>query len=254
MVRIYSQEEIEKIAASGGILANVLKSVAKEAKIGVSLKDLDNLAFKLTKEAGADPAFLGYRPRGAEKSYSASICSSLNDVVVHGLPTSYKLKNGDIFKIDFGVKYQGFYSDSAITIAIGKISKEADNLINATKIALDEAICMAQPGNHLGDIGWIIEKIAKKFKVKVIKNLTGHGIGKNLHEEPTIYNFGEKGTGLELKPGMVLAIEPMFSTGTDQIIQKKDESWATRDRSLSAHFEHTIAIRESGSSVLTNYI
>lgn len=251
MTTIYSDKEIEKIAVSGKILAGVFKQIAKKAEIGTSLKDLDNLAFELTKKAGAEPAFFGYRPDGAKKSYNASICASINDVVVHGLPTNYKLKNGDILKLDFGVKYQGFYSDAAMTIGIGKISKEAENLINAAKEALAEAIQIIQPGNRLGDIGWIIEKTAKKFGVKVIKNLTGHGIGKNLHEEPTIYNFGKRGSGIELKSGMVLAIEPMFGIGTEKIIQKPDESWATADGSLSAHFEHTVAIAENGARILT---
>lgn len=248
---IYSSKEIEKIAASAGILASVFEQIVKRAKIGTSLKDLDKLAFELTKKAGAEPAFLGYQSDSAKKPYNASICASLNDVVVHGLPTNYKLKNGDVLKLDFGVKYKGFYSDAAITVGIGAISLEAKNLIEATKIALDKAIKVAKPGNFLGDIGWIIEKTAKKFGVKVIKDLTGHGIGKELHEEPAIYNFGKRGKSIELKLGMVLAIEPMFSIGTEKIIQKPDESWATADNSLSAHFEHTITIAETGNSILT---
>lgn len=239
------------IAASGKILAQVFKAVIKEAKIGVSLKNLDELACKLIKKAGAQPAFLGYRPEGAKYSYNASICASINDVIVHGFPTDYKLKNGDVLKLDFGVKYQDFYSDAAATLGIGAISNQAIQLIKATKEALEEAIKAARVGNRLGDIGFAVSKTAKKYGFKPIKGLTGHGIGKKLHEEPTIYNYGKKGEGIELKPGMVLAIEPMFSVGADEIIQKPDESWATADGSLSAHFEHTVAITEKEPLVLT---
>lgn len=251
MVKIYFKSEIGKIAESGKILAEVLNRIAQEAKIGVSLKYLDGLAFKLIEEAGAEPAFLGYKPDGAGHSYGATICASMNDVIVHGFPGDYKLKNGDILKIDCGVKYKGFYSDSAITIGIGNISKEAEFLIKTTKNALEEAINIAVAGNHLGDIGFAINKIVKKAGFKAIKGLTGHGIGFELHEDPVIYNFGKKGQGLELKSGMVLAIEPMVSMGSENIIQKPDESWATVDGSLSAHFEHTIAITENGVEILT---
>lgn len=251
MIRIYSSSEIKSIAVSGAILAKVFEKTAKEARIGTVLKDLDKLAFRLIRESGAEPAFLNYRPNGALKPYQATICASINDVIVHGLPNDYQLKNGDVLKLDFGVKYQGFYSDAAVTVGIGEISPEAKKIIKATKIALEEAIKIAKSGNFLGDIGWVIEKTAKKFGVKAVKELTGHGIGRELHEDPNIYNFGKKGKGIELKSGMVLAIEPMFAIGTEKIIQKKDESWATADGSLSAHFEHTIAITDKGSEVLT---
>jgi len=250
-VKIKTSSEIKFIAASGAILAEVFKRVIKEVRVGTVLKDLDKLAFKLIGELGAEPAFLNYRPNGALKSYQATICASVNDVIVHGLPNNYQLKNGDVLKLDFGVKYKGFYSDAAITVGIGTISPEAGKLIKAAENALNEAIKIAEPGNFLGDIGWVIEKTAKKFGVKTIKELTGHGIGRELHEDPTIYNFGKRGKGIELKSGMVLAIEPMFAIGTEKIIQKKDESWATADGSLSAHFEHTIAITDEGPEVLT---
>ncbi|MEK7657850.1 MAG: type I methionyl aminopeptidase [Patescibacteria group bacterium] len=250
-IKLKSSREIEIIAVSGKILAQVFKAVIKEAKIGASLKNLDELAYKLIKKAGAQPAFLGYRPEGAKHPYNASICASVNDVIVHGFPTDYKLKDGDVLKLDFGVKYQDFYSDAAATLEIGAISNQAVQLIKATKEALEEAVKAARAGNHLGDIGFVVSKIAKKYGFKPIKGLTGHGIGKELHEEPTIYNYGKKGEGIELKPGMVLAIEPMLSAGADEIIQKPDESWATADGSLSAHFEHTVAITEKEPLVLT---
>lgn len=259
MVKIYSEKEIEIVKKGGEILAKVFKGLQRRIKIGVNLRELDELAHNLTRKLGAEPAFFGYRPDGARYPYPFAICTSLNNIIVHGQPTSYKLKSGDVLKIDFGIKYKGtrrepaewFYSDAAFTVIVGKSDSLKNNLIKATKKALEEAMEIAKPGKTLGDIGWAIEKTAKKFGVKVIKGLTGHGIGQSLHEDPTIYNYGKKGTGLVLKPGMVLAIEPMFAIGTDQIIQNSDESWATKDGSLSAHFEHTIVITDKGSRVLT---
>ncbi len=251
MIKIYSKDEIERLADSGKILAKVFGELKKEIKIGISLKYLNQVAYKLIKEAGAEPAFFGYQPEGAEHPFPYTICASLNEVIVHGRPSDYKLKSGDVLKIDCGVKYKGYYSDSAFTFIIDKVPKEAEKLVKATYLALEEGIKQARAGNRLGDIGWAIEKTAKKFGVGTIKELTGHGIGKNLHEDPVIYNFGKKGQGIELKTGMVLAIEPMFSFGVEKIVQKKDESWATADGSLSAHFEHTVAITEKGPRILT---
>lgn len=253
MINLKSPEEIKKMAESGRILAKILAQLTKEAKIGVQLSHLNKIAFSLTEKEKAKPAFLGYKPDAALKPFGASICASINEVVVHGFPSDYKLKSGDLLKIDFGVEYQGYFSDAAITIGIGKISKEAKHLIKITRLALDKAIKTAKSAKTLGDIGWIIEKTARINGLKVIRELTGHGIGLELHEDPTIYNFGEKGKGIELKPGMVLAIEPMFSSGSENIVQRPDESWATADGSLSAHFEHTVAIEERGSRVLTEF-
>ncbi len=251
MVKIYTSDEIKIIAEGGKILDIVFRQLKQEIKIGISLKYLDGLAHRLAKENGAQPAFLGYRPEGARNPYPASICASLNDVVVHGLPGDYQLKEGDVLKIDFGVKHKGYYSDAAFTVELGKISSETRNLIRATKFALEEMIRHAKAGNYLGDLGWAVERVAKKFNVRVIKGLTGHGIGKELHEDPSVYNYGEKGRGMELKTGMVLALEPMLSTGNGEIKQKADDSWVTGDGKDSAHFEHTIAITEKGCEVLT---
>jgi len=251
MINIYTQEQIERLHQSGKILSEVLKALKKEIKIGISLNYLDSIALKLIKSAGAKPAFLGYRPEGANYGYPASICASLNQVVVHGVPSGYKLKSGDLLKIDCGVNYKGYYSDSAFSIIVGSGNNDAKNLVKATQKALEEAIKSAKPGNHIGDIGFTIEKTGKKFGVNVIQGLTGHGVGKDLHEEPTVYNYGNKGQGIELKPGMVFAIEPMFSIGSGEIKQLPDESWATIDNSLTAQFEHTIAITEKGVKILT---
>lgn len=251
MVKIYSPSEIQGIALSGKILSGVLRALRKEACEGKSLRDLDALAYRLIKEKGAEPAFLGYKPDMESLPFGASICASVNGVVVHGFPSGYALKSGDVLKIDAGVKLNGFYSDSAITVGIGEISKEAKILIKATENALIKAVKELRPGKTLGDIGFAIKSVADKNSLSVIRELTGHGIGINLHEEPTIYNFGEKKSGLALREGMVLAIEPMFSLGSSKVIRLSDESWATEDGSLSAHFEHTIAITAKGPRILT---
>jgi methionyl aminopeptidase len=251
MAKAYSPSEIQGIALSGKILSGVLKVLKKEAKEGVSLRDLDALAYRLIKEKGAEPAFLGYRPDLESLPFGASICASVNSVIVHGFPSDYVLKSGDVLKIDAGVKLAGFYSDSAVTVAIGEVSKEARLLIRATEEALGKAIKELKPGKTLGDVGFAIESVAKKNKLSVIRELTGHGVGLDLHEDPTVYNFGEKNTGLKLREGMVLAIEPMLSLGSSGVVRLSDESWATDDGSLSAHFEHTIAVTAKGPKILT---
>ena len=251
MVRLYTPAEIEKIARSGAILARTLAMAKKEIAIGVSLKHLDTVAREYIRREGAEPAFLNYQPHGADRPYMASICASVNDVIVHGFPTEYKIKSGDVLKIDAGVLLDGMYSDSAFTVIVGKGTIKAQNLITATRKALEEAIKAATPGNHIGDIGYAVEKTAKRYGVKIVQGLTGHGVGYGLHEDPYVYNYGNKGEGMLLKPGMVLAIEPMLCTGRGQVKQLKDESWAMVDGGLSAQFEHTIAITERGPKIMT---
>ena len=244
-------EEIKKIAAAGKILAAAAKELLKIADVDVSLTKLDQFARNFIIKAGAQPAFLGYHPYGAKKPYPNSICTSVNEIIVHGLPTERKLKSGDLLKLDFGVIYDGYYADAAWTLGIGNISPITQKLIATTRKALEIAIKECIPGKTLGDIGYAINSFVKKNKFKVLKGLTGHGIGKELHEEPTVFNDGRKGSGLKLKPGMVLAIEPMVSAGSDQIIQLPDDSYATADNSLSAHFEHTIVITDKEPLILT---
>lgn len=251
MVKIYSPSQIQAVGLSGKILAEVLKALKKEAKEGISLRQLDGLAYRLIKERGAEPAFLGYRPDPDSRPFGGTICASVNNVIVHGFPSDYILKSGDVLKIDAGVKYKNFFSDSALTVGIGKISKEAKLLMKATGQALEKAVREMKPGKTLGDVGFAIQRVAEKNKLGVIRELTGHGIGFELHEEPTIYNFGKKNGGLKLEPGMILAIEPMFSLGSNKVIQLSDESWATSDGSLAAHFEHTVAITDKGPVILT---
>jgi methionyl aminopeptidase len=252
-VLIKTQEQIKKIKVSGKILASVAKELKKNIAVGVMLKDLDILARKLMEEAGAEPAFLGYQPHGADHPFPASICASLNEVVVHGVPNKYKLKSGDILKLDFGVSYQGFITDSAFTVGVGEISKEAQKLMDVTKHSLMLGIKECRAGKTLGDIGWAINDYVQRNGFKVVKGLCGHGVGIELHEEPSVFNEGQKNTGLQLKPGMVLALEPMVSAGDPYIVQTDQESYATRDGSLSAHFEHTVLITERNPEILTNF-
>jgi methionyl aminopeptidase len=251
MLTLKTPAEIEVMAAGGRRLGEVLSSLAEKAREGVTTKALDRLAYQLIHKSGAKPAFLHYRPAGARHPYPYTLCASVNDVVVHGQPSDYFLKDGDVLKLDLGLLYKGFYLDAAVTVAVGKIKKDAARLIGATKDALAEGIAEAKLGNTLGDIGLKIASVAKKNKCSVADGLTGHGIGRALHEEPTVFNIGRKGAGEELREGMVLAIEPMFSLGKGAIKQVRDESWATMDGSLAAHFEHTVAITKDGPRVLT---
>jgi len=250
-MNIYSSEEIKKIRQSGRILAETLGKLAKKARPGVSLKTLDEMAEELIRRAGAEPAFLGYKPYGAKNGYPSSICASVNEVVVHAVPGPYKLKNGDILTIDLGVKRDGYYADSALSLTIGKVSASAKKLLKATKQALMDAIKQARPGKTLGDIGYAVKKRVTQNGFFVVRGLTGHGIGKDLHEDPNVLNEGQRGQGMKLVSGMVIAIEPMTAIGTPRLIQKEDDSFATADGSLSAHFEHTIAITKKGPEILT---
>lgn len=248
---IKTEEQIQKIRKAGKILAGVSKEIKKIIKEGVSLKDLNALAENLIIESGAKPEFLGYKPHGAAKAFPASICTSLNDVVVHGIPNNYKLKNSDLLKLDFGVNFEGGIADGAFSVGVGDVSFEVKKLIDATYKALLAGIKECVPGKTVGDIGWAINNCVKRCGFKVVKGLTGHGVGVELHEEPTIFNEGQKNTGIKLETGMVLAIEPMVSAGSAFTIILPDESFATSDRSLSAHFEHTILITNNKPEILT---
>ncbi len=257
---IKSPHEIEVIARSGEVTAAVLKFLAERAKIGTRLRDLDTYTRELVREfsikTGADvrPAFLGYHPYGAKRAYPAALCTSVNDVIVHGCPGEYRVQEGDLLKLDFGVIFEGFYSDAALTVPIGEVSLEARELIAITREALARGIAQALPGNRLGDIGWAIEHCVRTMsngRFSVVEGLTGHGVGYALHEDPSVYNSGTRGKGLKLEPGMVLALEPMVSAGSPNILQRSDDSFATADGSLSAHFEHTIVITEKVPRILT---
>lgn len=249
---IKTGDQIEKIRMSGRILGSILRKIKAVAAPGVALLDLDALARELMKEKGGRPVFLGYRPGGARFAFPSAICTSVNEVIVHGRPSQYKLVSGDVLKVDIGVDWEGGISDAAVTIPIGSVSKDGLRLIKATENALREAIRTVKPGNTLGDIGYAVERTADVAGFYVAEGLTGHGVGIELQEDPVVYNYGKPKVGMKLKAGMVLAIEPMLCAGTPKVLQKADDSFITADKSLSAHFEHTILVTETGVEVLTN--
>jgi methionyl aminopeptidase len=249
--KLKTEADVAVLRESGLILAEVLDTLAREAVLGTKLSYLDRHARGLIASRGATPTFLGYTPEGARVGYPAAICASVNDTIVHGLPGEYRLRAGDVLKIDAGVTYRGYVTDAALTVAIPPIAPAVSRLLETTRHALDEAILSCVPGGRLGDIGWAIERVAKRGKCTVITGLTGHGVGFELHEDPTVYNYGTKGEGMKLVPGLVLAIEPMFSLGSGDIYQYPDDSYGTADKSIAAHFEHTVVITKGGCEVLT---
>lgn len=251
MSLIKSSSEIRRITAAAGILKRTLRELAERAKEGVSLLELDRFARDYIREAGATPSFLGYKPGGAKKAYPATLCTSLNDVVVHGVPTKRVLGNGDFLKLDLGVCVEGYHADAAITIGVGTVSEEEQTLMRVTHEALIRGIRAARGGNTVGDISHTIEHYVKMHGFSVVKGLTGHGVGSILHEDPSIPNEGMAGKGMRLRPGMILAIEPMVSMGGPHVRQLKDESYATADGAKAAHFEHTILVTERGPRILT---
>lgn len=250
-IKLKDENDIKLLRISGKILANTLAELARSAKEGVRLIELDTLARKLITEAGATPTFLGYTPEGAGQPYPATLCASVNKTIVHGIPNNYALRNGDLLSIDLGVTYKGRVTDAALTVGIGEISEKAKMLMRNTELALVNAIKECTPGKTLGDIGYVIENTAKKGHFSVIQGLTGHGVGFALHEDPSVFNYGNRGEGMKLVPGLVIAIEPMFSTGSPYPLAMRNGSYETKDGSLSAHFEHTIAIMEDGYEILT---
>jgi methionyl aminopeptidase len=250
-MELRTSQEIDIMAEGGRRLGAVLQHLKKEVRVGVTTLALDRTARTLIMAGGDTPAFLNYRPEGATHAYPYTLCASVNDVVVHGQPSSYVLREGDIIKLDLGLKHKGFYLDAAITVPVGKIESRYKKLIAVTEESLGAGIKEAKAGRTVGDIGWAIERVIRKNKLSVAEGLTGHGIGRSLHEDPIVFNFGDKGTGTRLVPGMVLAIEPMIAVGGGAIVQLKDESYGTADRSWAAHFEHTVAITGGAAVILT---
>lgn len=257
MIPTKTIEEIEIMRQAGHYLAQIMKTISRAVKIGVSTRDLNDLAEKLMRERGVESAFKNYLPETMradhQLGYPASICTSLNNEVVHGIPTrNIILKNGDIIGIDCGIKFGDYFADAALTIGVGKIGPMAKKLLAVTKKALELAIKNIKPGIHLGDISSVIQNYVEKNGFSVVKELTGHGIGRKLHEKPAIFNFGQAGTGPILQEGMVLAIEPMINAG-DWRVKTLTDGWTivTADGSLSAHFEHTVLIVKRGAEILT---
>ncbi|PCI19208.1 type I methionyl aminopeptidase [Candidatus Wolfebacteria bacterium] len=250
---IKTPEQIEILREGGKKLALILSEVAKKVAPGVTTRELDEYAEKLIRESGDEPAFLNYKPEGISYPYPASLCTSVNQDIVHGIPQKDQvLKEGEIISIDCGLKHKGLYTDHAITVPVGKVSKGAQKLMNSTQEALYKGIEAARGGGHVGDIGDAIDRYAKKHKYGNVRILSGHGVGIKIHEDPYIPNYGKKGTGEKLVPGMVIAIEPMFNEGTDDAIVQEDEfTFTTADSRKSSHFEHTILITEGAPEILT---
>ena len=246
MITIKSTREIETMQRSGRITAKVLGDLIRAAKPGMTTKQLDALAEKGIRGMGGVPTFMGYH------GYPATICASVNDEVVHGIPGDYVLRDGDLLSIDIGTTFEGYVSDSAVTVAIGNVSAEAERLMKVTQECLMLAIAQMYKGKRLGDIGQAVQQHAESHGFGVVRELVGHGVGTKMHEEPQVPNYGKAGTGMELRSGLVLAIEPMITQGGYQV-DTLDDGWTvvTQDGKLAAHFEHTIAITDDGPKILT---
>ena len=242
-----SAEEIERMARAGDVVAETLALLGERARPGVTTAELDALADELIRSHGGAPTFKGYR------GYPASICTSPNDMVVHGIPGPYPLGEGDILSVDVGVTLDGFVADSAYTFAIGEISTEAERLLDACRAALAAGVEQCRPGNRLSDISHAIQLATEEHGFAVVRSLVGHGVGRSMHEEPQIPNYGAPGRGPVLASGMTFAIEPMINAGGPDVMVHDDQwSISTADGSLSAHFEHTVAITDDGPRILTS--
>lgn len=246
MIILKLPEEIEKMRASNHIVAEILIALKEKVKPGITTRELDSYSEELVRKKGAVPAFKGYM------GYPYSLCISVNSEVVHGMPSNRVLIDGDIVSLDFGAYYKGYYGDAAITVPVGNISEDAARLIRVTEQGLYNGIREAKMGNRLGDISAAVQSCIEAAGFSVVRDFVGHGIGKKLHEEPQIPNYGIKGRGVELKAGMVLAIEPMVNEGTYKV-KITDNGWTviTEDGKLSAHFEHSVAVTNDGPDILS---
>ena len=254
MITIKTDKDIEILREGGRRLAEILQTLAVTVRPGVTASELNDLAHELASRDGDKPAFFNYRPAGVKRAYPAALCVSINEEVVHGIPNEEEkiLKDGDIVSLDMGLIHKGLITDAAITIPVGKVTPELEKLINITREALAVAIKAAKPDNHIGDIGFAIERLVRPHGYGIVEDLCGHGVGYKVHEDPFVPNFGERGKGEKLKPGMVLAIEPMLNLGSHQVKLMKDNyTYKTVDDLPSAHFEHTIVITKSGAEILT---
>ncbi len=249
-VTIKREAEIERMSAAGRILSDVLDVLKAEVRPGVSTADLDAIAARMIADAGAVSSFKGY---GSNPPFPGVICASINDEVVHGIPSSRRrLADGDIVSIDVGCIVDGWHADCARTWAVGRVPREASELIDMTRRGMEAGIAAALPGNRLGDIGHAIESVAGEGGYGIVRPFVGHGIGRAMHEDPQVPNYGQPGTGLLIEVGMCFAIEPMFNLGGDEVYVE-DDGWTVRtvDGALSAHFENTIAITDDGPLLLT---
>ena len=246
MIELKTAQEIDTMRRAGRVVARLLAHLAERVQPGVRTKDLDRDALEFIRKAGAQPAFLGYR------GFPASICVSVNEEVVHGIPGERRIREGDLVSIDAGAVVQGFYADAATTLPVGVIAPVARRLSDTTRRALDEGIRQAVVGHRVSDISHAVQRVIEAGGFGVVRDFVGHGIGRSLHEEPPIPNFGPPNVGPRLKAGMVIAIEPMVTAGGYEV-QVLEDGWTavTKDRSLAAHFEHTVAITERGPEILT---
>ena len=242
-----SKTELETMREGGEITAACLKMLAEHVRPGVTTSELDGMAEDFIRSRGGKPEFKGYQ------GFPGSICASPNAMIVHGIPGSYRLKDGDIISLDVGVRYKGFVTDSATTVAVGEVPEGTDGLLDITHRCLLAAAEQVREGNRLGDVGYAIQSVAEKGGYGVVRDLVSHGVGRQMHEDPQIPNYGSPGTGPRLLPGMTFAIEPMITLGDYAIRMSEHDGWSiyTADGSLSAHFEHTIAVTENGPWVLT---
>jgi methionyl aminopeptidase len=246
MIIYKSEEEIRAMKRSNQIVAKILSELGQMIRPGVQTKDLDEYAERRTREMDAVPAFKGYR------GYPASLCTSINEEIVHGIPSSRTLRTGDIISLDFGAIFDGFYGDAAVTYPVGEITSRAEKLIVTAKESFAKGVAKIKEGNRLSDISYAIQNHVESQGFSVIRSFVGHGIGLSLHEEPQVPNFGPPGRGPKLRPGMVLAIEPMITIGNWEV-EILSDNWTavTKDRSLSAHYEHTVALTENGVEILS---
>jgi len=251
IIRKKTSADIQLLRSGGKILSETLRLVAKNVRPGITLAELDRIAERFLRDNRASPAFKGYSPGRGARPFPATLCTSVNFSVVHGIPRNQPLSEGDIISLDLGVRFKDLYTDGALTVGVGKITKEAERLIKVTREALYRGIRQAKIGNKTGDIGFAIQSWVEKNGFSVIRELVGHGVGYDVHEAPYVPNFGPKSSGIMLEAGMVIAIEPMVSAGTGEVEMLPDGSFITKDRSLAAHFEHTVAITKRGPLILT---
>jgi methionyl aminopeptidase len=246
VITLKSKRELEIMRDASRIVAEVLEELKEHCKPGVTTKELDRIAEELTLKRNAQPAFKGYR------GYPGSLCASINAEVVHGIPGSRQLQEGDIVGLDFGVLHSGYFGDAAVTVPIGRVTQEVESLLRVTSECLYLGIDQMKPGNHLSDISKAIQTHAENHGYSLVREFGGHGIGKRLHEDPMVLNYVANGRGIKLKPGLVLAIEPMVNLGAEAV-QVLSDGWTvvTADGKPSAHFEHTVAVTETGSEILT---
>lgn len=247
MITVKNESEIRKMERAGDILSEIMEELKKKIEPGIRTKQLEDEAQELVEDYGVKCSFKDYR------GYPSCLCTSVNEEIVHVPPSQRKLKQRDLFSLDMGVEFEGYHSDMAFTVALGEVDSEDLELLKVTKQALDQAINQVKPGNRLGDIGYVIQNHAERHGFSVIRELCGHGIGQEVHQAPQVLNFGERGKGLELEPGMVICLEPMIAAGSGKVVEAGDHGFKTKDGSKAAHFEHTVSVTEQGHKILTEF-